>query len=419
MTNVTQLRCTSNLPTALRAWAFVTVLLVATILILTEDAQAQTFTVLHNFTGGADGSNPMAGLTEDAAGNLYGTTTFGGYHYGPGGTVFRLVRYSSSWLVEVLYAFHGSDGAQPTARVIFGPDGTLYGTTSWGNGNVFNVRPPASTCSSSVCLWTETVIYAFTPGSSGYLPGTGDLIFDSAGHLYGTTRAGGDYGNGVVFELSPGSGSWTEDVLYSFYQPAITGYAPFAGVIFDLQGNIFGTTPIGEGNASAGAVYELMPSSNGWTAQSLQSFMGGEAGGILYGGLIRDPEGNLYGTASTGGLNNGGTVFELSPTNGGWTFATIWNLSGNDGSYASLTLDALGNLYGTTLEGGAYYRGNVFKLSPSNGGWTYTSLHDFMGGGSDGAGPESSVTVDRNGNLYGTTVAGGLYGDGVVWEITP
>jgi uncharacterized repeat protein (TIGR03803 family) len=136
------------------------------------------------------------------------------------------------------------------------------------------------------------------------------------------------------------------------------------------------------------------------------------------GGLMRDSAGNLYGTTLTGGDNGGGTVYELSPSNGGWTFTTLYNFSGNGGSFAVLIMDAAGNLYGTTIGDGAYGQGNVFKLTPSNGSWIYTSLHDFTGG-SDGSQPYGQVTLDANGNLYGTASIGGPDNKGVVWEITP
>jgi len=139
-------------------------------------------------------------------------------------------------------------------------------------------------------------------------------------------------------------------------------------------------------------------------------------------GLIFDQAGNLYGSASSGGSGNGGTVFELMPSNGNWNFNLLYSLSGSGGSrngpLRSLTMDAAGNLYGTTYSDGAYGAGSVFKLKPSNGAWTYTDLYDFTGG-DDGANPYGGVTLDANGNLYGTTAFGGASDAGVVWEITP
>ena len=147
------------------------------------------------------------------------------------------------------------------------------------------------------------------------------------------------------------------------------------------------------------------------------------SGNDPWAGLIIDPSGNLYGTTTGGGSGSGGTVFELTPANVGWTFKTLYSFSGNGGGPSDkLVMDAAGNLYGTTYIDGAYGYGTVFKLTPSNGGWTYTSLHDFTGG-SDGANPISSLVFDANGNLYGTASQGGTGncpgGCGVVFEITP
>ncbi len=161
----------------------------------------------------------------------------------------------------------------------------------------------------------------------------------------------------------------------------------------------------------------MVNSSSGWTGTDLHLFSGGSDGNTIYGGLVFDQAGNLYGDTFLGGEYNGGTVFELSPSNGGWSFNVIYNFTGS-GPWASLSIDAAGNLYGTTTGSGAYGYGNVFKLTPSDGGWTYTSLHDFTGG-SDGGFPVSVVSFDANGNLYGTAEVGGAYDNGVVWEITP
>jgi uncharacterized repeat protein (TIGR03803 family) len=164
--------------------------------------------------------------------------------------------------------------------------------------------------------------------------------------------------------------------------------------------------------------------SGGCTQNVLYSFQGGSDGGNLIGSLIFDNSGNLYGTTYWGG-EGGGTVFKLTPSGASWTYSLIYNLTGGGGPAASLTMDAAGNLYGTTAADGAYGAGSVFKLTPSNGGWTETDLYDFTGG-SDGANPWSNVTFDANGNLYGTTLGGGYTGGncfpggcGVVWEFTP
>ncbi len=408
----------------------ITILLALT-LISAQSAQAQTYNVIHNFTGGGDGADPRAGLTKDAAGNFYGTTRDGG-RYGLG-TVFKLALKGSNWILTPLYSFAGGDdGANPDARVVFGPDGNLYGTTNFGGGGacsehggqgcgtVFKLTVPATACKSAICSWTETVIYRFMGGSDGEAPGYADLIFDPAGNLYGTTSFGGGGGMdcsgtncGTVYELTPSGGGWTESIIYRF-NPLPDGYAPDSGVTLDSAGNLYGTTYYG-GTYGPGVVYELSPSGSGWTEKLLHEFgRTGDDGGNPVAGLIFDASGNLYGATSGGGSGGGGTVFELTPSGGNWTFSV---LSGA-GSVASLIMDAAGNLYGTTFTVGAYGYGSVFKLTPSGGGWTYTDLYDFTGG-NDGANPESTPVFDVSGNLYGTTRSGGTYGNGVVFEITP
>jgi uncharacterized repeat protein (TIGR03803 family) len=401
--------------------------LVCALMVLGVAAQAQTFTVLHNFTGGQDGATPKAGITLDQAGNLYGTTAKGASFagncsvLGGCGTVFELKRENSGWLFNPLYTFHFSDGASPLARVVFGPEGLLYGTANQGAnvnqfcgitlgcGVVFSLRPPATFCRSVPCSWTETVLYKFTGGFDGFAPCFGDLVFDPSGNLYGTNAGGA---NGVVYELSPSGNGWTFNSLYDFSLGQFFYTTEAAGVILDPAGNLYGAVQSG-GLYGGGAAYELTPSSPHWTFTDLHANTGGSDGG-----LIRDSSGNLYGTTLKGGANGGGIVYELSPSNGGWTFTTLYSFSGGGGSYAVLTMDTAGNLYGTTTLDGAYKQGNVFKLTPSNGSWTYTSLHDFTGG-EDGARPLGQVTLDASGNLYGTAPGGGTNNKGVVWEIMP
>jgi uncharacterized repeat protein (TIGR03803 family) len=406
--------------TAVAAMSLILVLGLATF-----TASAQSYSVVYNFTGGQDGALPKAGVTLDQAGNLYGTTAAGASFsgncniLGGCGTVFELKHSISGWLFNPLYTFQFSDGASPWSRVVFGPDGLLYGTTAYGGnsnhcrfgcGLVFSLRPPATVCKSALCPWTQGPVYKFTGGIDGYYPGFGDVAFDQSGNLYDTNPA--DVG-GVVFELSPSGNGWSFSALYYFQYPQAPYYSsPAAGVIIDPAGNLYGAAQSG-GAYNGGAAYELTPSSPTWTFTDLHDNMGGSDGG-----LMRDSAGNLYGTTLTGGDNGGGTVYELSPSNGGWTFTTLYNFSGNGGSFAVLIMDAAGNLYGTTIGDGAYGQGNVFKLTPSNGSWIYTSLHDFTGG-SDGSQPYGQVTLDANGNLYGTASIGGPDNKGVVWEITP
>lgn len=387
-------------------------------------APAQTYNVLHTFRG-PDGAVPFAGLTMDRTGNLYGTTTEGGSSYG---TVFKLTREGSASILTKLYGFKGgSDGSTPYARVIIGPDGTLYGTTTAGGGGtctggcgtVFNLRPSLAVCRSVSCPWSETVLYRFTGGSDGGVPLFGDLIFDHAGNLYGTTSAGGNAsgncapaGCGVVFELTPAHGGWTETVLHNFSLDGRDGDYPASGVIFDNSGNLYGTTVFGGANYF-GAVYELTPSGSSWVENTLYSF--GTEGDQPFGGLVIDRAGNLYGSTALGGPGGGGTIYELTPSGGNWTFTLLHSFTGGGGPEDSLTMDAAGNLYGTALIDGLNGVGSVFKLTPGSGGWTYVDLYDF----DNGDFPSGNVILDSSGNLYSTTEYGGSGGQGVVWEITP
>jgi uncharacterized repeat protein (TIGR03803 family) len=346
-----------------------------------------------------------------------------------------LTHKGSVWVFNPLYSFQGgNDGANPIARVVFGPNGVLYGTTFQGGsafcdgggcGTVFNLKPPVTACKTALCPWTETVLYSFTGGSDGSTPYYGDLVFDQAGNVYGTTRWGGTggdrclvYGCGTVFKLTHSQGTWTESVLYSFTYYQNDGKNPDGGVILDKAGDLYGTTET-DSLDFAGTVFELTPSGSDWVENTLHVLNGGGDGKAPEGGLIFDQSGNLYATASSAGSGGGGTVYQLTPSGGNWTFTVLYSFPGRAdcGPYGSLVMDSTGNLHGTTVCGGAYGYGSVFKLTPSDGGWMYTPLHDFTGG-SDGRGP-SSVILDTNGDLYGTASAGGAYGYGVAWQITP
>ncbi len=208
-----------------------------------------------------------------------------------------------------------------------------------------------------------------------------------------------------------------ESVLYRFTGGNDGGY-PYSGVIFDSAGNLYGTASAG-GINTYGTVYELSPSSSGWTETTLHSFGSvGDDGYLPFGGLIIDRQGSLYGTTYGGGAGGGGTVYELQPSGGDWTFSTLYSFAGFDGAEDAPTMDASGNLYGTTFIAGADNLGSVFKLTPTEGGWTYTDLHDFAGG-NDGGGAMGSVVLDGNGNVYGTNYIYGSGGAGVAFEITP
>ncbi len=403
--------------------------------------------------GGSNGADPQGNLIFDGAGNLYGTTFYGGdkmCSYGEGcGTVIELTpNGDGKWSEKVLYNF-GGGGYGPYAGLIFDAAGNLYGTTLEGGdydgGTVFELSPDGNG------KWTEKVLHSFGSGNDGANPSAG-LIFDAAGNLYGTTA-------GNVFELVPRpDGTWKEKVLHSFPANGEDGLYPSGGVILDAAGNLYGMTccggPYGSGcspnDFGCGTVFELTPQKNGkWTEKLLHSFNhNGKDGYNPGGGLIFDPAGNLYGTAQWGGahptgcaiVDGCGIVFELSPTtHGKWKEKVLHSFidNGKDGAMpdASLIFDPAGNLYGTTVFGGAYDSncncgGMVFKLTPeTNGKWTEKVLHSF-GSGNDGEYPAASLVIDAAGNLYGDTTVGGYFGDqcgfdgevgecGIVFEIKP
>jgi uncharacterized repeat protein (TIGR03803 family) len=426
---------------------------------LTSSARAQTYATIHSFAGDnqEDGAGPRASLILDGSGNLYGTTFQGGAATcGAGdsgcGTVFELTPVSGGWQETILHEFTGKNGELPWASLV--SDGTnLYGTT-WqggtlsactGNGNgcgvVFKLSPSATG-------WQETVLHIFSGGKDGANPRAG-LILDASGNLYGTTSQGGiaadcgGNGCGVVFELSPFSGGgWAEKEIHSFTGGS-DGSNPWAGLIFDADGNLYGTTSAGGSSSGVGVVFELKPiSGGGWKETVLHTFSSQAKGYAPAAGVVFDSHGNLYGTTSGGGVTTGdcgidgcGVVFKLSPdaSTGGWAETVIHAFEGTrDGAIpdAGLILDSAGNLYGTTQQGGLLTGGCnfnrcgvVFEFSPTATGWKETVLHDFIGTTADGALPEAGLVLDSTtGNLYGTTTQDGTSspdGGGTAFEITP
>ncbi len=402
-------------------------------LILAGSASGATEKVLYNFIATRHGAEPSGPLTADASGNLYGTTDSGGEY--AWGTVYKLTPNSSGgWTQSVLYSFKGGvDGSFPTGGVVFDTAGNLFGATQNGGnqtcicGTVFRLAP------NSHGGWTKGTIHNFNGNTDGANPGAG-LIFDSAGNLYGTTATGLKKSNvfGTVFELTPNSAhNWTEKVLFAFPTDRSGGIGPEA-LVFDTGGNLYGTAVSG-GTQQLGVVFKLTPSSQGaWTESVLYSFAGGADGAWPYSPLIFDSAGNLYGTTEMGGSNNYGTVFELKLNgDGSWTEVVLHSFSGGPGDgaepQAGLTFDHAGNLYGTTNSGGLSNCsfpigcGVVFQLAPGSGGqWTESILHAFAGG-NDGGNPHSQAALlfDQQGNLYGTTGAGGPGGVGTVFELSP
>lgn len=357
--------------------------------------------------------------------------------------------------LEVLHSFGTpSDGFHPFGSVVFDKSGNLYGATFAGgvddDGTVFELRPKVGGA------WGEEVLHSFNlNGKDGTLPYS-TVILDAARNLYGTTWTGGTNTVGTVFELvRKAGGGWSEKILHDFNYHGTGGYEPYAGLVFDAFGNLYGTTfnggtgsCTGDKITGCGTVFELTPKAGGgWTPSILHNFNdNGTDGGNPHGSLILDAHGNLYGTTSAGGIGSCtpdgyapdgcGVVFELSPSAGGsWTESILhsFNNDGTDGFApdGGLVFDTSGNLYGTTNQGGAYNYGTVFELTPTgSGSWTETVLHNF-GASGDGTYPgEGSLLLDTSGNLYGTTFEGGtgacidynegpVIGCGTVFELTP
>jgi len=388
--------------------------------------------------GRRNGSNPSGGLIFDAAGNLYGTTQEGGLiqcgYDGGCGTVFELTRQADgSWKETVLYRFTGRDAGGPAAGLVFDGAGNLYGTATGCNidgcidGPVFELERQADG------TWKYKRLYhAPQPG--------GPLIFDQAGDLYGTAfGVVGDPYWGSVFELTPGpNGKWTSKILHRF-SPYANGKWPVGGLTIDAAGNLYGVTCCGgsyvgrcSDSQGCGVVFELTPQAVGkWKEIVLHRF-NGKDGFNSAAGLTSDAQGNLYGT-SGGGLQSCqgyycGVVFELvrPQTGGKWKEKVLHNFHFSDGwgPESNLTFDSAGNLYGTTFAGGGPCFdprgcGTAFELMPTqNGEWSEKVLFKFRGG--DGAYPSSDLIFDSSGNLYGETYSDdGSAGPGVVFEITP
>lgn len=395
-------------------------------------AQAQTYTVLHNFTGGSDGEFPDASLTLDEAGNVYGAAVSGGLYHG--GTVYRLAPKNGVWVFSPLYSFQGGqDGANPEGGLTFGSDGRLYGTTIYGGGlggmlcnaqgcgTIFSVQPPPTFPRSVFESWTEEPLYRFTGGSDGGDPESSPA-FDSSGNLYGTAVFGGNgcsgSGCGTVYQLTRNGESWSFNLIHAF-TGGNDGNGPSGGVTVNSAGDLFGVTSMG-GNGGCqygcGTAYEFSPSGSGWSENVLHVFSDG-TGVYPSAGVVLDGLGNIYGaTQSTQNGSGGGVVFELSQLDGTWTYTELYTLPSNAGGASGLAIDSAGDLYGTTSGGTSNY-GSVFKLTHTSQGWSYSLLHEFTGG-ADGQNPIVPVVVNPAGNIYGVTNMGGTYGYGLVFEIT-
>jgi uncharacterized repeat protein (TIGR03803 family) len=375
--------------------------------------------VLYTFKGGSDGATPISSLIEDNSGDIFGTTVAGGGSVdcptkSQGcGTVFEIAPDGSETVLHA-FAVGAGDGANPFAGVVADASGNLYGTTEVGGdtsachpigcGTVFKLTPSGS----------EKILYAFKGGSDGAFPASA-VILDKKGNLYGTTEDGGDSGTcngggcGVVFKLKPDG---KETILHVF-EGGDDGAVVTAGLISDGKGNLYGTTLLGGGSADGGTVFKI---ADDGTESVIYAFQGGADGAQPQAGLTIDKAGNFYGTTVNGGTAGWGTVFEISA---GGTKSVLYSFQrGNDGAspYGSLVLDKSGNLYGTTTYGGGSGCngngcGTVFKLTP---GGTETILSRL--GTHHGAAPMAGL-LGRKDLLYGTTYAGGINRNGVVFSV--
>jgi len=411
--------------------------------------------VLYSFQGGGDaGSLPAGGVVFDKQGNLYGVTS-------DGGGVYQLAppaKQGGAWTETVLYVFKGNsegDGATPEGGLVIDAAGNLYGTTAYGGtgdcvllgtsvgcGTVYELSPPAQKGGA----WTETVLYSFPTAKQGYFP-WGSLVFDGAGNLYGATDFGGGKGTtcdpyyqycGTVFKLSPPKtkgGKWKEKVLHSF-AGGTDGANPNGGLALDSKGAIYGTTYAG-GSGDWGTAFELKPPTQMggvWMEKVLHRFQGSQDGVNPAAGLTFGNDGNLYGTTLTGGTSGGGgTVFRLTPPlkkSGTWRKAIVYGFKANGDGLdleSPVVFDSNGNIYGTALDSGGSYYGTVFQLRPpkqKGGAWTFNLLYGFQAP-PDGGQPAAGLVFDKTGKLYGTTTQGGsgtgcdFHGCGTVYEVSP
>jgi uncharacterized repeat protein (TIGR03803 family) len=356
-------------------------------------ACVSNFTLLYSFAGGSgDGKNPYHSLIQASDGNFYGTTLYGGTSNG--GIIFEI---TPSGTESVFYTFAAGSG--PYSGLMQASDDNFYGTTSYGGashaGTFFEITPTG----------TESLLYTFPSGSSN--PYTG-VIQGIDGNFYGTTGAGGTSDDGTVFKLTP---SWTKTALHVFPKTTSSdGQIPYAGLIQGIDGNFYGTTYFG-GTSDYGTVFKVTPTG---TETVLYSFAGGSDGEHPYAGVVQGTDGNFYGTTYQGGTNGLGTVYKITASG---TETVLYSFAGgsSDGSNpeAGLIQATDGNFYGMTYQGGASNDGTVFKITASG---TESILHSFAG--SDGANPWANlVQSSSDGNLYGSTYAGGTSGYGTFFKV--
>jgi uncharacterized repeat protein (TIGR03803 family) len=362
---------------------------------------------------GTNGSLPaFSSLIADTHGNLFGTTSAGGASNL--GTVFEIAKGSGH--ITTLVSFHGTDGATPDGGLIIDANGNLFGTTLNGgasnDGTVFGIAKTDAGYASN-----PTTLASFS-GFDGHGP-IGSLIMDANGDLFGATYTGGASNDGTVFEIAKTALGYDSTPITVVTFNGANGAQPLGSLIMDANGDLFGTTQNG-GLSTDGTVFELVKSGSSYTLNTLVTFDGFDGGHPL-GGLIFDANGDLLGTTELGGATNQGTVFGILKSGSGFasTATTLAQFNGTDGlgPEGSLTIDANGNLFGTTFTGGASNDGTVFEVLNTPFGYdpTPTTLVSFSG--TDGQQPESGVIADTHGNLFGTTALGGASNLGTVFQI--
>jgi uncharacterized repeat protein (TIGR03803 family) len=421
---------------------FITALAFAAALVSTG-ASAATYADVYDFCssdGCADGWSPWGPAVPDGAGNWYGNATLGGDKHK--GTIYRMTLSGKKWTYTRLYSFCAeskcTDGASPQAGLIIDTAGNLYGTASQGgkddNGVVYELEKNGAG-------WNYKVLYTFcrhtgcADGSDPfdavltYSGAASGLPYDGTSTLYGTTYAGGKNA-GVLFTLKPSGGNWTYKVIHTFCAKTncTDGGTPNMGVMVDSSGDLIGAAP-GGGKYNGGVVYELKPNGGGWTYGILHSFCAQKtttcSGGNDPNGVpIADGAGNLYGTAHMGGANAQGTVYELVPDGAKWKLTTLHTFCGEtnctDGGtpYATLAMDAAGDLLGTSYFGGDLGMGTVFKLSGVSHK-KFTRLVSFGNAGTPGGYPAGGLQLDPSGAFYGNTEQGGANDKGVFYKLVP
>jgi len=364
-----------------------------------------SYSVLHHFSGGTDGSNPSVGLVCGSNGTLYGTTQYGGNTNRSGyGTVFRLNEDGSSY--TVLYAFSNTNGSQPRGDLIFGPNNTLLGTTFFGgthsSGTVFSMNEDGT---------GFTTIYNLGASVADGSGSTSALLLGADGFLYGTTSSGGTNKAGTIFKLYPDGSAYS--VLAQLADPSTQNQYAIPNLIFGTNGDLYGTKP-GGGAEGYGLIFKIGPDGSGFA--TVRSFYqhGGDARGAGT-TLIRASDSLLYGTAPGGGIYNAGAIYRFSED--GSNYALIHSFVTSEGASPTRLLEPLpGVLFGATASGGVSNMGTVFRVDTD--GSNFTLLHSFTGGAADGQRPLGGLVLAQDGALYGTTTYGGT-GFGTIYRLMP